>query len=131
MQRKSYDKLIDKVKTEISSVQREIEALPEINLFNFIVLWWQFSIHAKSIRSLRERLEKAKAMVNTTIDTFAKGDNASDSTVVDKQNDAASNNYFSQLLNLLKEIEILSRQLESKDFQQFLTNLPVNKRQAL
>lgn len=131
MKRKSYDKLIDKVKTEISSVQREIEALPEINLFNFIVLWWQFSVHAKSIQSLRERLEKAKAMVNTAIDTFARGDSMSDPTAVDKQNDAASNNYFSQLLDLLKEIEILSRQLEKKDFQQFLKNLPANKRQVL
>lgn len=130
MRRKGYDKLINKLQTEISYLQREIDILPEINLFNFILLWWQFSIHAKSIRSLEERLEKARAMVNTAIDTYARGDNRTDTTAVSKHSDAVSVNYFSQLLDLLREIEILERQLGRKDFQQFLKNLPANKRQA-
>lgn len=130
MRRRGYDKLINKIKIEISYLQREIDALPEINLFNFILLWWQFSIHAKSIRSLYERLEKARAMVNTAIDTYARGDNRIDTTAVSKQSDAVSVNYFSQLLDLLRKIEILERQIGRKDFQQFLKNLPANKRQT-
>ena len=123
MKRKSYEKLINNARREIRDIQKEINFLPEINLFNSMWLWFQYFVRPTSTQELYERLSKVKSKVKTVMDTYARGDNSTIGTTIEKEANSTSDNYFTQLMSILEEIKVLEKKLERKDFQNFLNNL--------
>ncbi|BDA76472.1 hypothetical protein CAL7716_106380 (plasmid) [Calothrix sp. PCC 7716] len=135
---KAYDKLIGDIQKDLNQLEIEINAIPEINPLNLLLNLLQQNIFKSSqIPELYSRLDRLKAKTQNGLEYYeiaamkpsikteseAKSNNEqendkTDNSIKASQNQEVNgNNYFSQLIDLLAEVNLLEKRLRQKDTQ--------------
>lgn len=126
----AYEKLTNNVQRDFKELKLEIDAMPDINPFSMIFCFLQDNfLNPNQIKDLYLRLTNLKSKIQSGLDYYEMPDSEpiaevnieSATAVADK--DDVEDGYFSILIDLLVDLDLLEKSLMEKDVKKILESL--------
>lgn len=133
---RAYEKLIKDIQKELEKLKTDIDAIPDLNLINIAFSFLEPNfLNPSHIQDLYSRLDKLKAKAQNGLDYYEIGAikenlklkadqevsntnqeaNTSQETTFHQEKDSIEEDYYSQLIDLLADINYLEKRLHQKD----------------
>lgn len=129
MSGKVYTIFIDKTQKQINEIHRQVGLMENINFLSFLSLALEkvlFSANTqKSLAQIDEmymKLNQLRGKVKSALNTYAvvNQSKAQEHEIELKTDDSNKSAFFSDLLNLLEQINFIEQELSSKDIRCFI-----------
>ena len=122
---RAYEKLLDKIQNHLIELHKEINSLPDVNLFNLPLIVFNSILFPSQITELFHKLNQLRGKVKSALDTYTKTASREEDIEIqiNPENESSINQgYLSRLMQLLEEIALLEDKLRRKSLPEFLGN---------
>lgn len=124
----AYEKLTNNIKQEYKELKLEIDTIPDINPINMLFCFVQHNfLNPNQIKDIYDRLIKLKSKAQNGLDYYEMANEDPSIEVINDNNKSVKKNkeseeqgYYSILIDLLVDINLLEKCLAQKDIKRFL-----------
>lgn len=135
MSNMAYEKLISKLRSQLASLEEQIEILPDVNVSNLLVTVVKIFLGQSNpikIDELYGELNNIRGKALTAIDTYSRTVGESTEDVIPENRHTSERmsekGYLAQIRHILNEVARLENFLKQKDFRQGFS--PSTQRQS-